>query len=512
MADGMQRGAVGELESDRAMLRGRGTRRNLKPGWNVSPGTDTQIVDQTQHDAQSTTVRDGGGGTGSLTKPVEVVSPAADTIAAIVHLQRQRTFCIRTQSRTDRSTEAFIARECLGYHTGLPPAERKALMAQAARIRLAGEKPLKQTARGGRSATEPHGAYAPGNGRDRLPGEAQISFVPPRSAIPPGGAGWTLEQISPVDALGPDAQDAGGDRPEFGAQIVHVPGGRRDRRKFAAQSTVVPLALPEPDAQDAGGDRPEFGAHVVHVPGGRRDRVRCETRPLAVPPLASPEPDAQDGDGDQDGFEAHAHAVPTSGRRDRVEPESLVAGIPPLALPIIQMSYLARTAADGLRRQTEREMERLAATLPVASWQAAVKGFGRLGLAIVVAEAGRDLACYGTVAKLWKRLGLAVIDGERQRRKTDAALAALHGYAPHRRAEMWTLADSMFRHQWKSGGEDGEGSPAGPYGAVYARRRARTAETHPEWTKAHARDDARRVMFKALVADLWGAWRAGAPS
>lgn len=67
-----------------------------------------------------------------------------------------------------------------------------------------------------------------------------------------------------------------------------------------------------------------------------------------------------------------------------------------------------------------------------------------------------------------------------------------------------------FRHQWAGADEEtGEsGKPKGPYGEVYAKRRARTAETHPDWTKAHSHKDALRIMTKALIADLWSAWRA----
>jgi hypothetical protein len=384
----------------------RGTARMVKPDRRLSPGTDTQIVDHARIDARCSNVHDGGGGTGLSLKPVVGLSPAADTIAALVQLQRQRTFCIRTQSRTDRATEAFVARECLGYHTGLAPAERKALMAQAGRIRLAGEKPLRQAAKRGREVNETHPHAVPSNGRDRVWLEAHEPNVPP------------------VDLADGDADDAGG------------------------------------------------------------DRAWAETRQLSV----------------------------LTDRRDRDIVDAQLSDVPPVATPIITMSFYARQAADSLRKQVERDMERRAASLPVEAWRAGVKGLGRLGLAIIVAEAGRDLTAYPTVAKLWKRLGLAVIDGERQRRKTDPELAALHGYVPRRRAEMWTLADSMLRHQWNAGTDDAAGAPAGPYGAVYARRRAHTAETHPDWTKAHARDDARRVMFKAVIADLWGAWHGRAPS
>lgn len=46
------------------------------------------------------------------------------------------------------------------------------------------------------------------------------------------------------------------------------------------------------------------------------------------------------------------------------------------------------------------------------------------------------------------------------------------------------------------------------YGEVYAARRAHTAIAHPDWTKAHSDNDARRIMTKALVEDLWRAWNS----
>ena len=47
----------------------------------------------------------------------------------------------------------------------------------------------------------------------------------------------------------------------------------------------------------------------------------------------------------------------------------------------------------------------------------------------------------------------------------------------------------------------------GPYRAAYDYRRARTAETHPDWPKARSHNDASRYMTKRLVRDLWAAWR-----
>jgi hypothetical protein len=174
--------------------------------------------------------------------------------------------------------------------------------------------------------------------------------------------------------------------------------------------------------------------------------------------------------------------------------------------PIILLSAQSRDAWDKHRAQVEKKMRQIARSLPVWTWVAQIKGLGDLGLAIIVGESG-DLSNYATKERLWKRLGLAVIEGERQQRKAGAEAAAAHGYSPHRRAEVWTLlSDSMFRHQWRAEKEDQPAGPSGPYGEIYARRKAHT-ETR-EWTLGHRHNDARRVMSKALIEDLWKAWNA----
>lgn len=172
--------------------------------------------------------------------------------------------------------------------------------------------------------------------------------------------------------------------------------------------------------------------------------------------------------------------------------------------PIILNSATARHAWDVHRTQVEKRMRQLARTLPVYEWVNSIAGFGDLGLAIIVGEVG-DIGTYATKERLWKRCGLAVIEGERQQRRSDPEEAKAHGYNPRRRAEIWTLADSMFRHQWR-GEKDGVAPHAiGPYGEIYARRKAHT-ETR-EWTMGRRDNDARRVMTKVLLEDLWRVWR-----
>lgn len=177
-------------------------------------------------------------------------------------------------------------------------------------------------------------------------------------------------------------------------------------------------------------------------------------------------------------------------------------------VPIVINSAIARGAWDGLRDQAEKEMRRLARTLPGYAWVQSVKGFGDLGFAIIVAETG-DMAGYATKERVWKRLGLAVISGIRQQRRSGAEEAAAHGYSPKRRSEVWTIADSMFRQQWRGAKDDAPAQAAGVYGEVYGRRKAHTATR--EWTPKHRDNDARRIMAKRLIEDLWRVWNGKAP-
>lgn len=177
-------------------------------------------------------------------------------------------------------------------------------------------------------------------------------------------------------------------------------------------------------------------------------------------------------------------------------------------VPIVINSAIARGAWDSLRDQAEKDMRKLARTLPGYEWVQSVKGFGDLGFAIIIAETG-DLAGYATKERVWKRLGLAVIEGIRQQRRSGAEEAAAHGYSPKRRSEVWTIADSMFRKQWRGAKDDAPAGPLGVYGEVYAARKAHTVTR--EWTPKHRDNDARRVMTKRLIEDLWRVWNGKPP-
>jgi hypothetical protein len=241
----------------------------------------------------------------------------------------------------------------------------------------------------------------------------------------------------------------------------------------------------------------------------------------------------------------------------------------------IIVSAQSRSAWDNMRKQKEQQLAEAVKQLPIYPWASEIRGFGDRGLAIVIAEASgmetvgteqvrRTVGEYRTVSGLWKRMGLAVIDGQRQRKVASREGGIQHAYKPARRAECWVLSDSLIRAQLCSELRDArdkilahheaataceergiditkakkievltpileefsivaERYALGPYGEVYLQRRAHTAPRveatadlplkvgdylNPlKWSPGRCHSDAVRVMFKRLLRDLWVAWR-----
>lgn len=178
-----------------------------------------------------------------------------------------------------------------------------------------------------------------------------------------------------------------------------------------------------------------------------------------------------------------------------------------------------------LEAAEQKVMIRIARTLPGYGWVKSVRGFGDLSFARVVAELGEPVHHYRGVAALWKRLGLAVVAGERQRRKANAEEAAAHGYSPGRRSVVWNAlgaGSGLLRSQIRAAPADpetgevlGEAEALGEFGEVYLRTRAIYRErvhtsgklTGEHWSKGHAHNAACRRMEKHAIARLWQAWR-----
>ena len=165
----------------------------------------------------------------------------------------------------------------------------------------------------------------------------------------------------------------------------------------------------------------------------------------------------------------------------------------------------ARSIIRKQRIAVEKKMEQEAKKLCIWPRVRETRGFGALSLATLIGETG-DLSNYSTHSKLWKRLGLAVIGGERQRRVPGAA-AIEHGYNASRRAIVWTVGQCLFKAQSQRV-DKGTGRilrQAGPYRLGYDARKE--LELTRVETKAHAHNRATRYMEKKLVRNLWKAWR-----
>lgn len=171
----------------------------------------------------------------------------------------------------------------------------------------------------------------------------------------------------------------------------------------------------------------------------------------------------------------------------------------------------ARGLLETQRKATEKQMEKTAKQLPVYPWVESVRGFGALGFAQIVGESG-DLSNYSTVSKLWKRLGLAVIGGGRQRRVAGID-ALLHGYSPSRRSVVWNVGDSLFRANGPYSDvcrvrKDYEREKAAERGLTVvpaAKIPAKNKEAY--MSDGHVHNRAKRYMEKRLIRDLWRAWR-----
>lgn len=185
------------------------------------------------------------------------------------------------------------------------------------------------------------------------------------------------------------------------------------------------------------------------------------------------------------------------------------------------------------QRALHRRMRDAVRLLPVHAWAAGVPGLGELSLARIIGETG-DPGMYASPAKLWKRLGLAVMPDGRQRRRTDPVLAESHGYNPRRRSVVWVMGESLLKAH-------------GPYREVYLARLRREVEkaqaeglvvatsaqaTVDSWTArqlpaptrltvkgmretphrtvAHVNARAKRYVEKRVIRDLWRAWRGDA--
>lgn len=182
--------------------------------------------------------------------------------------------------------------------------------------------------------------------------------------------------------------------------------------------------------------------------------------------------------------------------------------------PVIRNTMIGVDALLGAEAGYEKEMTKIAKTLPVASWVNAPerRGFGMLFLAIVVGECG-DLNNYPTVAKLWRRMACApwafgekTLMGATWKAGKEGKLPALewekYGYSPRRRSISYLIGLGIVKQNFMklpaggdsksvtgsrtapAGTDNGEPEPGtvpGPYRRRYEEAKAKALVNRPEW-------------------------------
>ncbi len=193
------------------------------------------------------------------------------------------------------------------------------------------------------------------------------------------------------------------------------------------------------------------------------------------------------------GNQAHAIARRTLGKNkdDEVTPAELKEHTPPWIKTMIELPM-------AQRKHLERDIEKAVKALEIwKQFGEGVRGFGALSMGALIGERAIP-SDFPTVAKLWKYMGMAVINGERQRKCADRDKAIEHAYCPRRRALMFVIGDTLIRAK-------------GEYKAIYdARKPLEAAKLDKEGKPvrpivAHKR--AKRYMEKRLLREFWKAWR-----
>ena len=172
-----------------------------------------------------------------------------------------------------------------------------------------------------------------------------------------------------------------------------------------------------------------------------------------------------------------------------------------------------------IEKGATKSMKSCAKELPVwGRFGAAITGFGEIGLAIIVGEAG-NLSNYPKKGHLWKRLGIACLGGVAQGKLGGKATAQewiAHGYNPLRRARIFTIGDSLIKKE-------------NPYREIYLARKVyekeraqdlglvvlpaakiNTKNENATMSMGHVHRRAQRYMEQRLIRDLWREWRASA--
>lgn len=153
-------------------------------------------------------------------------------------------------------------------------------------------------------------------------------------------------------------------------------------------------------------------------------------------------------------------------------------------------------------KNIQKELKKHSSDHPIYEWANGIYGIGPILVAGVVSGI-QDPTKFATVSKVWRYCGLAVIDGEAEKRKKGEKLA----YSPFMKTLCWKVGESFV----KSGRY---------YREVYDRYKAEYRERFPEpvdtvsskgktyqkYTDGHIHAMAKRKTVKLFIAHLYEKW------
>lgn len=175
---------------------------------------------------------------------------------------------------------------------------------------------------------------------------------------------------------------------------------------------------------------------------------------------------------------------------------------------------------EAIERAIDKELTKLAKQHFMADWIAQQRGIGLPGFARLLGVTG-NIDRFSTVSKLWKYLGLHVVDGHAPRREkgvawTHTACTGWHlatcketcttdhhpncspfgignAYSPQGRVVCHQIGEAIVK-------------VGGPYRLAYDRKKAYYESERQEWTQARRHNAAMRYAVKELIKNLWIEW------
>ena len=175
-------------------------------------------------------------------------------------------------------------------------------------------------------------------------------------------------------------------------------------------------------------------------------------------------------------------------------------------LPMMVSAAMALIPVGKKLKEYDKILEKQVEALTI--WPAVdrIRGIGAVSFGMLIGEIG-DFNKYANPAKVWKRMGVAVHNGVRQKlRRGEAGIT--EGYNPPRRAVLWIVTASLL----KNNQDRYQGIQKARYTFELAKddRMKKDAKPARELTdnEKHGRAMARsyRYASKALLKDIWRLW------